>query len=192
MPRGQHAMGGRRPCVEQQPGLDTRCLGGPLVPGRRVPLLWRQGDEVLAALQLIAGYDHVDVIALAGLPKSASTTLALVDVPCNLGGHRTLLLCPQCHSRRVIVYWDQGDRWGCRECLGLAYGTSQMSKSGRKFAKMYKCANRAGVDLATGVPTKAKGKHWTTQMRDYDDFIAARRGALGTGPSFLKGEDAGF
>jgi hypothetical protein len=67
-----------------------------------------------------------------------------------------------------------------------------MSKVGRKFARYYKAADRAGVDLCSGVPTKPKGKHRTTHMRDFDEFVAARRVVLATGPSFLMGEDTGF
>lgn len=178
MLRDDSARCGVRPRVEVMIGLDLRSLRGHLFSGSRFNVRWLVADAMVAAAQLAVGDGYVDVVAVVGLPRRASTTLTMTNLPRHFGGHQTLLLCPVCGSRRVTLYWDQIDGWGCRECLGLAYATSQMSKSRRRFAKMYKLADRAGVDLVTGDVSKRKGQHWTTQHRLVHEYSAALHDAI--------------
>jgi len=62
----------------------------------------------------------------------------------------------------TLVYWDQGNGWGCRGCLGLAYATEQMGVTRRKVAKMYRLADRVGMGLANGKLVGVKGQHAAT------------------------------
>ena len=182
MSRNASARHTARPRVDTMIGLDTRSIRGHLSPGSRFKVRWLLADAVVAAAQLAVGDGYVDVVAGIGLPKWASTTLITMKLPCYFGGHQTLLMCPHCDSRRMTVYWDQIDGWGCRECLGLAYATSQMSKSRRKFHKMYKAADRAGVDLASGKSTEVKGQHWSTRHRLLQEYAAALQDAMAASP----------
>ena len=179
MPSASSPRSSPRPKVEDQIGLNTRSMHRRLTPGSRFTVNWSWGDTDLAAVDLTVGESYVDVVAAEGLPTAANTTMNLAELPCYYGGRQTYFLCPLCASRRVSVYWDQGDGWGCRGCLGLAYATEQMGVTRRKVAKMYRLADRVGLDLATGRLIGVKGQHATTRERLLREYESAVREVLG-------------
>ena len=182
MPSGSPPRSSPRPRVEDQIGLNTRAMHRRLTPGIRFTVNWSWGDTYLAAVDLTVGESYVDVVAAEGLPTAASTTITLAELPCPYGGRQIYFLCPLCGSQRVWVYWDQGDGWGCRGCLRLAYATEQMGVTRRKFAKMYRLADQVGLDLATGRLIGVKGQHAATRERLLREYEAVVREVLGVRP----------
>lgn len=75
--------------------------------------------------------------------------IPLVTTHTQFGGHRWWFRCPlavdgtPCHRRAGKLYLPPGERfWGCRECHGLAYRSSQESH------KMERLSARLGLPIA--------------------------------------------
>jgi len=59
-------------------------------------------------------------------PGCTNDTLSFITTPCNYGGSRLWLCCPQCQGRALVLY--RADRgFGCRKCLDLRYYTQSMN-----------------------------------------------------------------
>lgn len=103
---------------------------------------------------------------------------SICKVPCNFGGHRVLLACPGCGSRRAVLHMGAG-RFRCRACLGLTYETQSEGRLGRLAIKRAKTGARLGP-----IGAKPQGMHSITFKKlqaaiskldqTIDDYIWAR------------------
>jgi hypothetical protein len=185
--RGQWQRHGVRPVVEGHIGLDIRVLrrGGGLTPGSRYTTAWKVGDHSLGAADIFVGEGVMDVRAVFPLSDSASGSINLDRTPCRYGGTRAWLVCPDCGSRRVVLYLSTSQGFQCRDSLDLAYTTSQLSKTNRRFVRMHRLADRVGVDLPTGQWEGRKGMHASTMERLMQQYAAAISDLSDCAPSWL-------
>ncbi len=144
---GRRWSGGGRKTMEGRPSIDANLMNREkrLRPGTWG--VWRAPGE---------GYDTgystseaglglaFEVSASGGGWKSIRRTVAVVRVPCRLGGERSYFVCSGlsqtfCGRRAVKLYADRRGFF-CRQCLGLAYASQ--NERGR---------------LGAGTPAGAKG-----------------------------------
>jgi hypothetical protein len=90
----------------------------------------------------------------------------LVVTPCNYGGTRPWFRCPQCWSRRRVLY-SLGGHFRCRHCHDLAYSSTREDVHGRSIRRAEKLQKRL---LATTLdplnpPTRPQGMHRNTYER---------------------------
>lgn len=55
--------------------------------------------------------------------------IIIQQTPCNYGGYREWLECPECKKRRGLLYRDNG-KFKCRKCLELVYYTQKINYRG--------------------------------------------------------------
>jgi hypothetical protein len=109
-----------------------------------------------------------------------------VDVtytPCNYGGARPWLTCPECGKRAGKLYLERL-LFRCRPCTRLAYGSQargQVDRLTQKIWKLQARINPAEKLEIYSVPTRPKGMHKSTYLRrrvELLDTMEARDAAL--------------
>ena len=82
---------------------------------------------------------------------------------CNYGNQRTWLLCPHCHKRVAIVYYE-GKYFLCRKCCKLTYQSQHENHFERQQTKAENIRQKLGGDSSSYslFPDKPKGMHWQT------------------------------
>lgn len=67
----------------------------------------------------------------------------ILTTPCHFGGQRQWFACPNCH-RRVAVLFLRVNRFFCRRCNRIAYGSQSDDALGRTWRKQAKIERRLG------------------------------------------------
>jgi hypothetical protein len=148
---GRRRSGGGRKTVEARPSIDANLMNREkrLRPGTWG--VWRAPGEVYDI-----GYSTseeglrlaFEVSASGGGWQSIRQTVAVVRVPCRLGGKRAYFVCSglggsPCGQRAVKLYADMRGFF-CRNCLGLAYASQNEDAWDRARRRAQKARLRIG------------------------------------------------
>lgn len=95
--------------------------------------------------------------SLSGEPKTQH--VPILATPCNYGGARTWLACPNCRARVALLYLRRGGFY-CRSCARVAYYSQSEDVSGRSWQVQRKAEAKLGEYWA-----RPKGMHETTHQR---------------------------
>lgn len=94
-------------------------------------------------------------------------TINILKTPCNYGGHRKWLECPNC-KRRVGILAGADVYFACRHCYKLAYGSQNETKADRLIRAKEKIGKQIFEDYSHGEGYfKKKGMHQKTFDRLY-------------------------
>src|SRR5262252_2581060 len=168
--------GWRRKC-EHLLGLDVRVLArrGHLVPGMYFSLQWSRGGEPAGNVGIETASDHVRR-AYTWTPygsdlQQIDCSVRLMRTRCHLGGSRPWFRCPRCWSPRAVIYGVAGDgRFGCRQCMRLAYASEAESVVDRINRRLHKLQAKLGED-----GEKPKWMRWRTFDRICEQLAAAEQ-----------------
>ena len=110
---------------------------GWLQPGHVEEFQFHDAGGSAATLKLVASEDQMTIeIARDDTSAKVSREVIAVDYSgCHLGGRRAWWTCPQCGSRRGVLFGDRG-RWLCRVCLSIPYRSQRCSKMERLEQKV--------------------------------------------------------
>lgn len=148
----------RQALTDQYQGLDVRQMrrDGWLISNTRVTFQSDYGTRILSI------YDDRLLVQEGG----ACLSISLIWRPCNLGGKRPVLLCPDCAQPAYILY----HRWwaySCRRCAQLSYASQYENAYLRSISRANR--TRAKIDsrntLMFPIPAKPKGMHEKTYQR---------------------------
>ena len=115
------------------PAIDIRQLQRRrgLAPGDKFVATWTRGGMVAAQVaievqqnNLLFRYVHVSG---AGDREPVDCVVPIVATPCNYGGLRRWLRCPECKKRIAVIYVSRS--CACRHCHELVY-SSQRERAG--------------------------------------------------------------
>lgn len=90
--------------------------------------------------------------------------LAIDRTPCNYGGSRPWLSCPDCGNPCRRIYCVNG-MFACRLCHNLAYASSQLSEQGRVRRRFLQLRKRLDLDARPyewDIPGRPAGMHGET------------------------------
>ena len=128
---------------------------------------------------MILNYQHRPTY---GDLESVEQVISFDRTPCNFGGNRTWLICPNLNcGRRVAVLYAGGKHFLCRHCSGLVYSSQQESKQDRLMRKARKIRKRLGAsnDLTRSILFKPKNMHQKTFDRLRHEADQARNRSFG-------------
>jgi len=168
---GSGRRGGRRK-VESQHAVDIQWMKrkGWLYNGCSGSLTWScRGEETgsigyrvsPATITLI--YRHREY---GGEWEPVESEIRLENTPCNYGGSRVWMRCPNCWRRCVQVYLT-GKKPACRKCYNLAYyseAETQLDRAMRRARKSQEKLGYKGGNLDEWI-FKPKGMHQKTYER---------------------------
>jgi len=129
----------KRALVEDSLAIDLpQLIAGGLLdhPGSSITVAWSRVREPIATGLL--GFESDDpenrvlrvLVLFHSETPPLSADLPLVPLRPQIGGVRWFLQCPDCDRRALKLYVrPQGDRFGCRSCLGLTYRSAQEHNS---------------------------------------------------------------
>lgn len=169
----------------------VRELGATLKAGKSWRGVWSWGESRagVQALLVPATAKGVLVLSYKWNGTDHEQQIRLEGTACNYGGLRWWARCPAC-PRRVAVLW--GPSWRCRECHGLAYGMSQLSKreraattARRAFAKLG-CEDWDGWGVLPDEREKPKWMRWRTFHRLVGEIEQAQAAELAALPKCLR------
>lgn len=105
----------------------------------------------------------------------ACIPINLETTPCNYGGVRYWLNCPQCHGKKGVLYLFR-DQWGCRQCHNLAYACQQEQPWDRLARQADKIRDRLGWEQGCLNGHEGKPKHmhhitYTHLCFKHDDYV---------------------
>jgi hypothetical protein len=118
-----------RTSTEGLPRLDVRGLArvGGLACGARAKIIWEGSGSISTEVP----ENDPSTIMLNFRARTHNGTwinfreqVPLVWTGCAFGGSRVWFACPNCRTRRAILYGLQG-RFRCRECHWLAYASTR-------------------------------------------------------------------
>ena len=166
MGRGGMRWGAGRPAhkgkAEALMRLDARDLArrGSLVNGCSGTWRWTvkgTGEETGSIGYRVEDGALVLSYSLSGEPKTQH--VPILATPCNYGGARTWLACPNCRARVALLYLRRGGFY-CRSCARVAYYSQSEDVSGRSWQVQRKAEAKLGEYWA-----RPKGMHETTHQR---------------------------
>ncbi len=181
---GQRAAHAKRPTTDQALALDIRHLArrGSLGPGRHTmvwPSVW--GD---ACIDYTVTGDNLSLeyrtsLGLLDEPREVRQAVSLLRTPCHYGGSRPWFACPGCGDR-VAVLFLFGLHFRCRQCHGLAYGSTREDASRRMLRKADRLRAGLGGEAGLGrVPSKPPWLGWRGYLRILDRIRALEMAYLG-------------
>lgn len=89
---------------------------------------WSRGDRTTGKIAVGPKDDNTLILAYSLGDDLRRDEIQLTYTPCHLGGKRTWFRCPNCPTRRGVLYG--GDRRGfiCRQCRDLRYESQREGK----------------------------------------------------------------
>jgi hypothetical protein len=75
-----------------------------------------------------------------GIRKAASDYINVTSLPCNFGGERQWLVCPDCQNKTLLLYVI--DKFKCRKCHGLYHPSSNEGELYRSTRAMCNYQNK--------------------------------------------------
>jgi hypothetical protein len=154
--------------------IDVRYLArnGMLSPGYRGNLLWHRNGTETGRIGVEAEDGRVSFdyrVRNAGDPdwQDRRIDVRLEPTGCNYGGARTWFLCPNCGTRRAVLYLGFGPL--CRDCRRLSYPSQRMQPLDRYLERGHVIRERLGGPDGFGnlLPRRPKGMH----RRTYNELI---------------------
>lgn len=155
--------------------LDMRTIR-PHLTLRRRSLIWRWalagGGE--ATMGMATGRDAVTLSYTTqrrdAAPAAIRDEIAVEWTACTYGGERAWFRCPGCDRRARVLYLPPGgERFRCRHCHALAYGSQQVAPDERHLMQIRKIQRRLGGDAGRSfpwsLPDRPKGMHERTYER---------------------------
>lgn len=170
--------------VESHPCIDIRWLKkkGYLRSGSPGRLGYSRHGKTLGTISYRAELDGLRMHFSCGPVDDKWVEVAQVAkfdwTPCNYGGKRVWLLCPQC-GKRVVVLYVRWRKFLCRHCLDINYSSQHESRPDRLMRKALRIRERLGAstDLNRKILFKPKYMHEKTFDRlrreaEYADSLA--------------------
>lgn len=166
---------GRRiqnPSITQFLQLDVRRLErlGVLRIGAANSLQWTKDGTVKMRASVFSRASGLTIrcklFTICAEGTDATYYVIIVKTPCNFGGSRSWLVCPECSRRAAILYC--GDkRLTCRACRRPTYPIQTVAPMGRALARAQKLRTKLGgsVDLDMPFPERPKGMHSFTYTK---------------------------
>jgi len=149
-----------RPTTDDRIHIDIRRWkhDGRLVPGGM--FITSAENDPLYSLEVHVADDHL-IIHHAGTQQR----VALDSTPCNFGGERPWLRCPECGRRAAILYANE--RFLCRLCHDLAWPVTREKELERAARALARTCRLLGVKPGFRIPLgqKPKGMRWKTYWR---------------------------
>ncbi len=103
-----------------------------LQKGRQFPITWTSTKSGRAGtIEINVGEEEIILIYTTTDPEAGKEIDFMYSVyldytPCNYGGRRIWLICPECCRRIAVIYYDRRDSYfKCRICANLNYQSSQ-------------------------------------------------------------------
>jgi hypothetical protein len=164
--------------------IDVRYLhrNGLLQPGHSFSLRWSQAGKQNSSIGGVAHDDDRVTFfyrhrrGMGGEWEGVKETVPLEWTPCNLGGERPWLICPEAGcGRRVAVLYGPGRYFLCRYCYDLSYQSQRDNQMYRALHRAQKIRQRLGgsANMTEPFPEKPKGMHWKTYERLWRKHHAA-------------------
>ena len=156
--------------------LDIRWLRkiGALRSGAIAQPEWTSRGEPAGTITTIMGRDGktLTLIYRTRRPgkewQPVEEIVSLDGTACNYGGERLWFLCPQCNSRRAVLFSVDG-RFRCRQCHDLAYSSTREDaheRSIRRSQTLQKQLGGGGNGVAIWeIPPRPTRMHWQTYAR---------------------------
>lgn len=122
-------------------------------------------------------------------------TVLLESTPCNFGGVRWWLACPDCSRRSKHLYKYQG-RYHCRECIGAVNRSSNLGRDRRhilqirKIQKSLKLPSYYTITDALPNYYRKKGMHDETWARISHNYLYHQIERLNSFSRMFMGKDA--
>jgi len=102
-------------------------------------------------------------------------SVALERTRCRFGGGRDWLICPDCHHRRIALYWfSRRGRFSCRVCMRLAYVSETLDRSGRLWHQQSKLERRLEEDREKPPRRRMRERTYQRIMERIDAIEEAR------------------
>ncbi len=160
---------------------------GALQPRVRVRWSWLQGGRPVGAIATIKTADALIVDYQVqtkgeGPMRPMRERVALDWTPCRYGGSRPWFRCPNCGSRRAILFCV-GGRFRCRICHDLVYASTWEDPADRARRRADKARRKLGGDDSgrwVAVPAKPPRMRSTTYEQLVDRIVMAEQNALAT------------
>jgi hypothetical protein len=150
-----------------------------LAPGSRFVETWTRGGMVAARVAIEVQKRHLKLqyvhVSAGEEREPVECVVPIVDAPCNYGGLRRWLRCPECKRRIAIIYISRS--CACRHCHELVYSSQRESAGDRERQRAQNIRMRLGgsANLFTGFPERPKWMRWATYQRlqheAYEDEI---------------------
>ncbi len=151
--------------------------GGLFSTGSR--LTYSRGGKVIAELEGAASGSHAD-LSLRTANGVLEHTVAVEWLPCHLGGTRPYFLCPDCASRRVVLFLR--GYLACRACHGLYYESELYKDPFAATRKLERIVKKLGSSSWNVFPMRPRGMHMRTYERLKAEYQTALEGmAIGIG-----------
>ncbi len=158
----------RRPVVEDRIVLDLKNFKKHLIPDALIAQAHsKNGTEVF---RMVIAVSEDSLTLHYKLQKQIQKEKIFLNfAPCNYGGSRAYMLCPECDKQYRILYLGNKGRWACRKCLGLAYKIQRLTKRKRHFHMVEKIKNRRFKD---GPVSQKPSRMWAKTHADLVNRIA--------------------
>lgn len=99
-------------------------------------------------------------------------SIQLATSLCHFGGVRYWLQCPGCFKNKYHLYFIQNS-FLCRQCAGLAYRLSALSKDDRLYAAKHRLGREIFNDYQNGTGTeRRKGMHSKTYHQKLKRYLS--------------------
>ncbi len=142
--------------TEQSKRLDIRFMMKQswLVPGKIGILSWSIGGESSGSIgyvvhddRLVLNYNYTPY----GQDESRSVTQGILfdETECHFGGKRKWFVCPDCGSRREILY-SHKNLFICRKCADLSYQCQHEQPLDRHYRQARKVRHKLVTDIGKG------------------------------------------
>jgi len=163
---------GWRRKIESQHGVDVQWMKrkGWLGNGCAGTLSWSCRGEKTGSISYRVSSDTIMLIykhrGHNGEWESVESEIRLEHTPCNYGGERVWMRCPNCWRRCVKVYLAEKQP-ACRKCYHLAYQSEAETQLDRMMRKARKAQERLGYNggRLDELIFKPKNMHWKTYER---------------------------
>ncbi len=186
--RGNYIRHSRQITLEETRRLDIRQLrkAGYLENGKTGSWSWHRGDEHYGSIN-IETFSEFTKLAYRIYSRDSKNESHIINqkiylekTPCNYGGFRSWFLCPKC-GRRVEILALQNNRFYCRHCHKLPYGSNREPMISRLIRKRDKIEKMISSSLYAKKPKGMHQKtfdrlaksHWDLDL-EIDSYIYAR------------------
>jgi hypothetical protein len=124
-----------------------------------------QGTEAAYPPEIVLDYSVKTQSETTWTPVRERITIETTE--CHYGGERPWFLCPQCFSRRAVLFSVDG-RFRCRECHDIVYSSTRETADDRVFRRALALQKRLGGHKHGTVfdpESKPSNMHWSTYGR---------------------------
>ena len=174
--------------IESQLAVDIRYIKkqGLLTQGQKGVLSWSCNGKTTGKINYQVHESGINLSYKTGSSKTSEWKeielfIHFAYTPCNYGGERTWLICPNtlC-NRRVTCLYGTGEYFLCRHCNNLNYQSQHQNYRDRQLTKAQEIRQQLGgsKSLFQSFPDKPKGMHWKTYQKLYQQAQQAEQNFL--------------